>query len=144
MPSVPGEVSEEDAGSFPVSPTSMPKLITIDWEVVDKLCLFQSTEAEIARWFPVDIKTLHSHCLKDHGIPFSQYYEERSSKGKTSLRRKQFEMAMSGDRVMLIWLGKQYLSQCEKTEMKTKIEAAPEVAKEIDGLVDHLETILGK
>jgi hypothetical protein len=34
-----------------------------------------------------------------------------------SLRRKQFEVAMSGHPTMLIWLGKQFLGQADKQEV---------------------------
>jgi hypothetical protein len=34
-----------------------------------------------------------------------------------SLRRKQFEVAISGNPTMLIWLGKQYLGQSDKQEV---------------------------
>lgn len=34
---------------------------------------------------------------------------------KQSLRRMQYLVAMTGDKTMLIWLGKQYLGQTEKT-----------------------------
>ena len=35
---------------------------------------------------------------------------------KMKLKRKQFAVAMQGNVVMLIWLGKQYLGQSEKTQ----------------------------
>ena len=37
-------------------------------------------------------------------------------KRNASLRRKQFEIAMSGNATMLIWLGKQCLGQMDRTE----------------------------
>ncbi len=37
--------------------------------------------------------------------------------GKASLRRKQYEIAMSGNTTMLIWLGKQALGQSDKQEI---------------------------
>ncbi len=35
---------------------------------------------------------------------------------KASLKRRQFEVAMKGNVTMLIWLGKQYLSQSDKQQ----------------------------
>ena len=34
-----------------------------------------------------------------------------------SLRRKQFETALAGNVTMMVWLGKQYLGQKDKTEI---------------------------
>jgi len=36
---------------------------------------------------------------------------------RIKLAQKQYEVAMSGNVTMLIWLGKQYLSQSEKQEL---------------------------
>lgn len=38
--------------------------------------------------------------------------------GRASLRRHQFKLAESGNATMLIWLGKQYLEQSDKTETR--------------------------
>lgn len=40
-----------------------------------------------------------------------------------SLRRKQIDVALGGNTVMLIWLGKQYLDQADKLDQKAVIEA---------------------
>jgi len=40
--------------------------------------------------------------------------------GCANLRRKQMELALKGDRVMLIWLGKQELGQVERSEVMTR------------------------
>lgn len=73
-----------------------------------------ATEAETASILGVDINTLKSF--------WSKHPEARESflKGqqdiKVSLRRKQVELAMAGDKTMLIWLGKNYLGQTDKLE----------------------------
>ncbi len=38
------------------------------------------------------------------------------------LKRKQIDVALQGNVVMLIWLGKQYLGQAEKTEESGEYE----------------------
>ena len=43
--------------------------------------------------------------------------DELSKKQLVELRKKQFEVAMSGDVRMLIWLGKQYLGQKETPDI---------------------------
>jgi len=49
---------------------------------------------------------------------FADRIKTAREKGKMSLRRKQFEVALNGDKAMLIWLGKQYLEQREAPEVK--------------------------
>ena len=76
------------------------------------------THEEIGAILDCCVETLDSACKSAHGVSFSDYYEQKSSNGKASLRRKQWEMALKGDRVMLIWLGKQHLGQADKLEDK--------------------------
>lgn len=45
---------------------------------------------------------------------FSDAIEKGRAMAKSSLRRKQWELAQNGDRTMLIWLGKQWLGQQDK------------------------------
>ena len=55
---------------------------------------------------------------RTYGVNFSEYFTQKNILFKTSLRRAQFELAMKGNPTMLIWLGKQYLGQKERTEVK--------------------------
>lgn len=89
----------------------------IDWERVNKLCFIQCTAEEIAAVMSVSVDTLERHCKKDHNMLFADYIAIKKQGGKMSLRRKQHEIAMSGDRTMLIWLGKQHLGQSDKQEI---------------------------
>ena len=53
-----------------------------------------------------------------------------------SLRRKQYELALEGDRTMLIWLGKQHLGQSEpykKTEAEPTADKKNAKAQKSDG-----------
>ena len=47
---------------------------------------------------------------------FLPVIEKGREKMRASLRRKQVEIAMRGDRTMLIWLGKQLLGQTDRME----------------------------
>jgi hypothetical protein len=49
---------------------------------------------------------------------FSEVIESGRVMMRQSLKRKQYQMAMEGDRTMLIWLGKQYLGQTEKIDKR--------------------------
>lgn len=75
----------------------------IDAEQVRKLAAIDCSYAEIAAVVGCDPKTLTNR--------FSQVIKEGREQGCSSLKRKQFEVAMAGNPTMLIWLGKQRLGQ---------------------------------
>jgi hypothetical protein len=54
----------------------------------------------------------------------AEAYLEGSGQGLASLRRRQFKAADAGNPTMLIWLGKQYLSQADKQELTGAAGAA--------------------
>jgi hypothetical protein len=83
-----------------------PKL-DIDPEQVRKLAAIGCTNLEIADIVKCSHDTLTAR--------FKAELDEGRSQGKASIRRKQYELAMSGNATMLIWLGKQVLNQKEKT-----------------------------
>ena len=90
--------------------------IPIDWKEFDKLCGIQCLLEEIAAWFECTIDTIENRVKEEKGVTFSEYYRQKCGIGKIALRRQQFQLALKGDRTMLIWLGKQRLGQAEKQE----------------------------
>lgn len=109
-----------------------PKKI-IDWETVKKLCDIHCTGEEIASIVDVSYDTLERHIKAEFAMSFADFYKKHSSNGKMSLRRKQYEVAMSGNTTMLVWLGKQYLGQTDKTESNVKAEVST-----LSDLIDEL------
>ena len=81
----------------------------INPEQVQKLAGIGCTNKEIADIVGCSHDTLTRR--------FSEDLEAGRRQGKASLRRKQYELAMSGNAAMLIWLGKQVLGQSEKQEI---------------------------
>lgn len=96
--------------------------IEIDFKELDKLCALQCTQEEIAGWFECSIDTIEARIKETHGMTFPEYFAQRRSGGKISLRRKQYETAMSGNPTMLIWLGKQYLNQSDKQDSNVTLQ----------------------
>lgn len=92
-------------------------LKVIDWALVDSACEIMCTGEEIASLCGVDYDTLNRACKREHDCGFTDYYKSASASGKMSLRRKQLEVAMSGNPTMLIWLGKNQLGQSDRTEV---------------------------
>jgi len=86
-----------------------PKLI-INYERVAELAEIQCTQEAIALDLGISVRTLQRN------PEFCRVYGAAQEKGKTLILRKQFELAKKGDRQILIWLGKQYLGQTEKTD----------------------------
>ena len=79
--------------------------IELDEELLYKLATIQCTMKEM-----VDILGVSQDTLKRN---FAHIIAKGKSDGKMRLRRKQVEVAMSGNHTMLIWLGKQMLSQSD-------------------------------
>lgn len=93
----------------------MPRpTIEIDWEEFDKLSAMQCPLWEIANWFECSEDTIERRVRERFGVSFAEHNKQKGVKGRVSLRRKQFEIALSGNVTMLIFLGKQYLGQSDK------------------------------
>lgn len=87
-------------------------LAEIDWQLFEELCALFCTQSELASVLKINVDTLHDRAVKEYGQPFSEIYKKFQEKGKTSLRRFQFNMAKK-NATMAIWLGKQYLGQSD-------------------------------
>jgi len=85
--------------------------IEIDWETLDSLCEIQCTASEIAGILKCSVDTIERSIKKKYGSTFAEYFKIKSSTGKMSLRRKQYNAAIDGSVPMMIWLGKQWLDQ---------------------------------
>jgi hypothetical protein len=109
--------------------------IQINWEDFDKLCVMQATLTEIAAWFECSVDTIERAVKREKKMSFAEYFASKKGRGKISLRRRQYEVAMSGNVSMLIWLGKQYLDQSEKQQA----EVNQNIVHEYIEVVPHLE-----
>ena len=93
------------------------KKYKIDHDIVFKLASIHCTYEEIADVVGTSVSTLKKR--------FSKIIDKGRAEGKKSLRRAQFEAAVEKKDVrMLIWLGKQLLSQKDNaidTESNTPI-----------------------
>jgi hypothetical protein len=106
----------------------------IDFKQLEELCSIQCTEAEICSILDVDDKTLTLRIMETYGVSFSEYFAQKRGNGKTSLRRAQYLTAVGREPVLsekgellvpgtppspalLIWLGKNWLDQKDKSEI---------------------------
>jgi len=100
----------EETGARPIVIETQGKVIgrgkkPVPSAEVFKLAAIGCKDHEIADWFGVDDNTLRYN--------FSVELLKGRETLKQSLRRKQIEIAMGGNAVMLIWLGKNLLGQSD-------------------------------
>ena len=94
----------------------------IDWKTVNKLLEADCEGTEIAAYLGIVPDTFYKRCKEDNNIGFSDYLREKKARGNSLLKVKQFDAAMSGDKTMMIWLGKQRLGQKEKQDIEHTIK----------------------
>jgi hypothetical protein len=89
----------------------------IDPKEVYKLASLGMKNSEIAEWFGIDDSTL------------SYNFKQELTKGKLnlnrSLRQAQISLALSGNAVMLIWLGKNLLGQSDSPTVTDESKILP-------------------
>lgn len=85
-------------------------------EMFEKLCGIFCTKKEVCSILELDPKTLDKLIADDYpDTPtWGEAFDKFSAVGRESLRRKQFEIALNGDKTMLIFLGKNYLGQSDQ------------------------------
>jgi len=95
--------------------------ISIDWHQFDKLCEMHATREEIASWFDCSLDTIDRACMREKKMTFAAYYKRFADRGRISLRRKMYEMAMEGNIPMLIWLSKQHLGHLNEPSVQIQV-----------------------
>ena len=108
-------------------------LKVIDYKRLDAMCAIHCTGEECASILGMDYDTLNRTLKKDGHKGFTEYFKQKGANGKMSLRRKQFDHAMSGNATMLIWLGKQWLGQADKQEEATENDSINRIQIEVVG-----------
>ena len=114
----------------------MPRTkIPIDWTRVEKMAMAGASGVQIAAAIGVHYDTLVNRYKEDNSSDFSEYLTTKREKGNELLLRKQYDVAMSGDKTMLVWLGKQRLGQSEKqqTDVTTGGEKIDSIKVNING-----------
>lgn len=81
------------------------EVVMTGYDIIEQMGKMACTEQEIASFLGVHIKTI------ERDEKAISRYRKGLDTAKSSLRRKQMEVALSGNVVMLIWLGKQLLGQ---------------------------------
>ncbi len=98
-------------------------------EEVEKLALLHCTNKEIAEFFGIAVKTLEYN--------FADLIQKARNVTKQRLRRAQLEVALKGNVPMLIWLGKNILSQSDSPMDGGDLAPLPWSDSPIDEKVDN-------
>lgn len=91
-----------------------PKSVVIDLEKLEMLGTLGCPHRETASCVGVAVSTLEAY-FKDP--VYRNAYETGLYKTIRAIRSKQIELALRGDRTMLIWIGKQLLGQRDGTDV---------------------------
>jgi hypothetical protein len=111
------------------------KAMVVNLSRLPALCPIQATAAECASVLGISQDTLERRLKTEHGCTFTEFYNRHSAPGKCSLRRLQWKLARAGNPTMLIWLGKQWLGQTDKTE-HAEDEATAQPVQVVVNVVD--------
>ncbi len=80
----------------------------VNLEKLASAAKYQASDKELAETFNLTVDRLRNN--------YNRIVDKARAQGKEALRIMQFEKAMQGDTRMLIWLGKQYLSQSDNPQ----------------------------
>lgn len=94
----------------PLSRKGIHKKKPIDYDRVEKLASMGLIVEEIAA-----VENVHPSTIQ-HNAEAMERINRGREMVKASVKRKQYEVAMQGDKTMLIWLGKQYCNQSDKVD----------------------------
>lgn len=120
----------------------------VDFDKIDKLCEYHCTAQEITDYLNtrgdgVSYNTIERRIKKVFGVTFGEYIKQKHNAfAKPKLRELQWKAAESGNIVMLIWLGKQYLGQKDKSELTGKDDGPVKYARDLTE--EQLEAIASR
>lgn len=110
----------------------------IDWKLFEDMCEIHCTQEEISNILRVDPDTLRVRAREYYNeSDFSVIYKIFSSKGKSSLRRFQYQMSKRSC-PMAIWLGKVWLDQRDNTE---EIRIHSDTFKQFGAVMSQLSSL---
>lgn len=99
---------------------------SINWKKVDNYLKAGCIGTGIADILGIAPITLYRACESEHKVNFDAYAQQKREVGDNLLHAKQFEVALRGDKTMLVWLGKQRLGQKDKIEQAVEAKVTTE------------------
>ena len=93
-----------------------------DFQKLLNMVRIQCTMEECCSVLEMSDTTLNRRLKEMDYNNFEDLYKRHSDEGRMSLRRMQWQNAEKGNSTMLVWLGKQYLNQKDKSEVQSTVE----------------------
>lgn len=114
------------------------KIVTVDWDFVDKALCAGCSAREIAAALDIHEDTLFEHVKRDKKMSWTDFSGKGKAKGELCLRQKQYETALAGCKTLLVWLGKNRLDQRENP---VSVEISAEMKKAFTDLAESLDSL---
>lgn len=96
--------------------------IKIDLKNLKSLMKFRPTLAECAGFFDCSEDTISRFIEKQEGLTFFSFREKHFGSTRMKLRQKALQMAMSGDRTMMIFLLKNFCGMKDNPDFDLEVE----------------------
>ena len=122
------------------------KKINIDWKIVDEKLSNFCEGTEVAAHLGISFDTLERRIKQEFNADFADYKRQKRAKGEVLLRELQLKEAKKGNIPMLIFLGKNYLKQTDRTDHTSggeKIQSM-DLSKLTDIELNELKRLAGK
>lgn len=94
----------------------MSAKVNIDWKTLDALLQFKVTLKFCAEYLGVSIDSIQRRCKEEKLMTFEEYHQSKLARTATKLQQKAIEMALGGDRTMLIFCLKNLAGWADKVE----------------------------
>lgn len=95
-----------------------PSKIELDYKVFDALCQYKATTLEFAAdYLGISMSTISSRLKEDHSTTFEKYHELKMGRISNKLQEKAIQMALQGDRTLLIFCLKNYSKWQDKVDI---------------------------
>lgn len=130
------EDTTQDIGKKKRGPKGASKpLTTKDFNKLISMIRIQCTQEECCNVLEMSDTTLNRR-LKEMGYQnFEDLHRQFNSEGRMSLRRMQWQAAENGNASVLVWLGKQYLNQKDKTNVEVTGEDGGAIISRIERVI---------
>lgn len=112
---------------IPKKPFGRPEMFTAEQvQMLERICGFPGiTEEQVAWLLNCHKDTVLKFIKRKYGCTFTEFRAQKEIYIDFLLLNKQVEVALKGDKTLLVWLGKARLGQKETTETVLKNQGEP-------------------
>jgi len=92
--------------------------VEMDWKILDTLLQFKVTLKFCAEYLGVSVDTIQRRVKEEKLITFEEYHASKLQRTAVRLQQKAIEMALTGDRTMLIFCLKNLAGWADKQDVE--------------------------